>query len=361
MKMKKITSLLLCLFFVYQLYGQSRPDQFLLTERYLWGKSKEELRIMRNEIFARYGYIFKSQDLKTYFEKQKWYKPLSENVEDKLTEIDKKNIALILEYEKSKANQYEITTYDSSYSKSMKVRKVNSPVVFHRQVEATYLRHNWKKTVDRLSYGAEEVPTVVKLEYLDESPYSSDENHYWEMEKFVNDIEVFYNYIKTITYSFPENYYEIYPFFSDEPIVKYDGQKCYRIRVPNSDVKSFFIGYTYSKSEKGKSACKIYLSDLSGIINELTIISESGKIWKLDDNAFKISSNNNQDKLDNQFYNYDKTQLRIFELWSGQHSKNRSELPEFVIQIDGKYKLDIPIKNGFIFGKQDKFQSVTVK
>ncbi len=39
----------------------------LLTEIDLEGKSKQELRIMRNEIFASYGYIFTSEDLKNYF------------------------------------------------------------------------------------------------------------------------------------------------------------------------------------------------------------------------------------------------------------------------------------------------------
>lgn len=59
------------------------------------GISKKELRIMRNEIFASYGYNFKSKDLQEYFSKQSWYVPSDDNVVDKLTEIEKYNIQLI--------------------------------------------------------------------------------------------------------------------------------------------------------------------------------------------------------------------------------------------------------------------------
>jgi hypothetical protein len=64
--------------------------------------SKEELRIMRNEIFAAHGYIFKSADLRDYFSKTKWYNPRFQDVTDKLTDIEKHNIQLILKYEKQK-------------------------------------------------------------------------------------------------------------------------------------------------------------------------------------------------------------------------------------------------------------------
>jgi len=64
--------------------------------------SKDELKIMRNEIFARHGYIFKTDDLKSYFSKQKWYKPERENVDDLLSIIEKKNVATIKSAESKK-------------------------------------------------------------------------------------------------------------------------------------------------------------------------------------------------------------------------------------------------------------------
>ncbi|MEM7370561.1 MAG: YARHG domain-containing protein [Bacteroidota bacterium] len=56
----------------------------------------EDIRIMRNEIFARYGYIFREGgEMESYFKQQAWYKPAHKNVDDFLTELEKKNIRLI--------------------------------------------------------------------------------------------------------------------------------------------------------------------------------------------------------------------------------------------------------------------------
>jgi hypothetical protein len=63
---------------------------------------KDELKIMRNEIFARHGYIFKTDDLKSYFGKQSWYTPQRVNVDNLLSNIEKKNIATIKSAEKTK-------------------------------------------------------------------------------------------------------------------------------------------------------------------------------------------------------------------------------------------------------------------
>lgn len=58
--------------------------------------SSDELQIMRNEIFARYGYKFKEGgEMETYFKKQQWYQPQHAEVNDFLTELEKRNIQLI--------------------------------------------------------------------------------------------------------------------------------------------------------------------------------------------------------------------------------------------------------------------------
>jgi hypothetical protein len=51
--------------------------------------TKEELRILRNTIFAKYGLIFRSDDLRIHFSKFSWYKPLYNNVDEQLTNIDR--------------------------------------------------------------------------------------------------------------------------------------------------------------------------------------------------------------------------------------------------------------------------------
>jgi hypothetical protein len=68
----------------------------LLTEKDLANVTTLDLCIMRNEIFGRHGYIFKSHDLKARFEGRYWYKPRFANVEDQLTDIEKQNIKLIV-------------------------------------------------------------------------------------------------------------------------------------------------------------------------------------------------------------------------------------------------------------------------
>ena len=65
--------------------------------------SAKELKIMRNEIFARHGYIFKSTDMQNYFAMQKWYKPTSADVTKELTPIERVNVSLIDIMEKEKA------------------------------------------------------------------------------------------------------------------------------------------------------------------------------------------------------------------------------------------------------------------
>ena len=63
------------------------------------GLNSWDLKVMRNEIYARHGYIFKTDEIKRYFNEQSWYNPKYSNVENLLTEIEKKNIQFIKSYE----------------------------------------------------------------------------------------------------------------------------------------------------------------------------------------------------------------------------------------------------------------------
>ena len=56
--------------------------------------------LLRNIIFAKHGYAFKKRPLRIYFESQPWYIPVSTNVKNELTYIEKENIKTILRYEK---------------------------------------------------------------------------------------------------------------------------------------------------------------------------------------------------------------------------------------------------------------------
>jgi hypothetical protein len=78
----------------------------ILKEDYLEGLSLRELGIMRNEIFARYGYIFRAGGkMATYFKKQAWYSGVNENVQSYLTDIEKINIRSIRKIEQIKKSK----------------------------------------------------------------------------------------------------------------------------------------------------------------------------------------------------------------------------------------------------------------
>lgn len=81
-------------------YLENKIIQKRMLEEDVEDKSLEQLRIMRNEIFARHGYIFKSEDLQEYFSQKEWYEGKHENVNDLLTSIDSANIQLLLRKEK---------------------------------------------------------------------------------------------------------------------------------------------------------------------------------------------------------------------------------------------------------------------
>jgi len=56
---------------------------------------KSLLRVMRNAILASHGYVFRSKDLKSYFEAQPWYHPAANNANIQLSLLEQLNIALI--------------------------------------------------------------------------------------------------------------------------------------------------------------------------------------------------------------------------------------------------------------------------
>ncbi len=71
-----------------------------LTSSELYGLSQWDLKIMRNEIFARHGYIFQTDEMRNYFSGKSWYNPRYYDVNDMLTKVEKENIALIKSFER---------------------------------------------------------------------------------------------------------------------------------------------------------------------------------------------------------------------------------------------------------------------
>lgn len=79
----------------------------LLTQEDVNNKLKDELRFMRNEVYARHGYCFKLPEMREQFEGFDWYMPVSTDVRKKLTSIEVKNEVLIKHFE-----QYAEESYD---------------------------------------------------------------------------------------------------------------------------------------------------------------------------------------------------------------------------------------------------------
>lgn len=78
----------------------------LVTDDALGALFAEDLRVLRNEIYARHGRVFKDAKLQKYFETQSWYKANPEFKDDQLTEIEVQNLAKIKEAEETATSKF---------------------------------------------------------------------------------------------------------------------------------------------------------------------------------------------------------------------------------------------------------------
>ncbi len=70
-----------------------------ITEQMLQGLSLHELRLLRNEIYARHGRMFRAEWLQQYFFFQPWYAPDENFKDEQLSGTDKLNVETIVKYE----------------------------------------------------------------------------------------------------------------------------------------------------------------------------------------------------------------------------------------------------------------------
>ena len=75
-------------------------DRYYITEEDLRGLSQKTVALMRNEIYARHGYIFSNYEYHQYFSQKSWYYPNQEFTEDWFNDIEKANKSFIVNYEK---------------------------------------------------------------------------------------------------------------------------------------------------------------------------------------------------------------------------------------------------------------------
>ena len=70
-----------------------------ITEQMLHGLSLHELRLLRNEVYARHGRMFRADWLQQYFYSQPWYTPDENFKDESLSGTDKLNVETIVTFE----------------------------------------------------------------------------------------------------------------------------------------------------------------------------------------------------------------------------------------------------------------------
>lgn len=88
------------------IYKVTKEDQFLFeSDRYyitdydLYGKTQHEVALIRNEIYARHGYVFSTAEYATYFSQKSWYVPNPNFSEALFNDIEKANKEFLVQYE----------------------------------------------------------------------------------------------------------------------------------------------------------------------------------------------------------------------------------------------------------------------
>lgn len=90
-----------------------------LTEDDIYSYSTEDLALIRNEIFARYGYKFKEKGkFDIYFKNQNWYQRKYKEVISFLTDIELHNLSVIKEVEESRNEDFYIPEFPEKNKKN---------------------------------------------------------------------------------------------------------------------------------------------------------------------------------------------------------------------------------------------------
>lgn len=129
--------------------------------------SHSDLIVMRNSIFARYGYVFKSGALRDYFSAFSWYLPNAGFSFNALSKTDQRNVNLILAEEKKRAEGLK----NGLYGRNFAVRKYFLSVRPKERIPAgteAAIRAFWKKVLSADVFTSLKVPVLLAPETGDE-------------------------------------------------------------------------------------------------------------------------------------------------------------------------------------------------
>jgi hypothetical protein len=90
----------------YESKQRERLSTELITDDTLGALFAEDLRVLRNEVYARHGRVFKDPKLQEYFLTQAWYKADPTFTDDKLNEIEVQNLAKIRAAEETATSKF---------------------------------------------------------------------------------------------------------------------------------------------------------------------------------------------------------------------------------------------------------------
>lgn len=123
-----------------------------LTAMDLEGLDSEKIDYARNEIYARHGYVFKTNKYKEYFGSKEWYTPNTDFKETDLNEVEKYNASFLKEYQSNNGASYlnseqyvtiERVTSDNKivikdYLKIIGIEEYSDAYIFGEDTEAGY-------------------------------------------------------------------------------------------------------------------------------------------------------------------------------------------------------------------------------
>ena len=102
-------------------------DNVLLKENDIKNLSAMQLTYARNEIYARHGYVFESEELNSYFRAKSWYSPVTDNSRVKLNDTETANVKMIKSYQEAHGLTY--TPQNNSNGTNGNVQSLSVPMI----------------------------------------------------------------------------------------------------------------------------------------------------------------------------------------------------------------------------------------
>jgi hypothetical protein len=105
-KLNKIEQQNVALLTAYEAKVREKLSTDLMADDTLGEMFAEDLRVLRNEIYARHGRVFKDAALQKYFTAQAWYKPNPDFKDEMLNDIESQNLVKIKTAEDSATSKF---------------------------------------------------------------------------------------------------------------------------------------------------------------------------------------------------------------------------------------------------------------